>query len=116
MDGDKQLESDQVEAADQAFLQHQALGNVGSDESRSIAFFAPEPMPWLKRAAENLLDLPLIRHPRIGQATGVFQGIAGEDRDVVELGTELTQTGGDFHVLGQAADGRDGRLGALFRG
>ena len=30
MDGDKQLESDQVETADQAFLQHRGLGNVGS--------------------------------------------------------------------------------------
>jgi hypothetical protein len=32
MDGDEQLQGDQVEAADQAFLQHQELGDVGSGE------------------------------------------------------------------------------------
>jgi hypothetical protein len=32
MDGDEQLQSDQVETADQAFLQHRVLGEVGSGE------------------------------------------------------------------------------------
>jgi hypothetical protein len=33
MNGDKQLESDQVEAADQAFLQHGGLNDFCSTES-----------------------------------------------------------------------------------
>ena len=89
------------------------LAGVGRDALRDARARSQD---FLKGAAENLLDLALIRHAWIGQATRIFQGVAGEHRDVVELGAELTQTGGNVHVLGQAANRHDGRLGTRFRG
>ena len=72
-------------------------------------------MPLLdsKRAAENLLDLPLVSAPWVGQAAGVLEGVGRQQRNVLQLGAQLTQAGRDFNVLGQAADRCDGRLRAL---
>ncbi|RMO61572.1 hypothetical protein ALQ38_05530 [Pseudomonas marginalis pv. marginalis] len=69
-----------------------------------------------KRAAKDLLDLTLIRPPWVGQATRIFERIGRQQGNVLQLGAQLPQSGGNFNVMGQAANGGDGGLGALFVG